>query len=159
MSIPNVTLSAGSGLKAINTILRMGNNGSPLVYNAVGNQAKIGNKFSTEKADTTNQGTVWDQSIPTRLMAGAMSVEIFYIPNSPGQEGTTGLVGHSLVSPGALGTVFRNQEVRPWSLTYPDGSGFFFEGYILDLPIEADPAGKALTIAMTIQITGEPVCF
>ena len=69
MSLQNVNLTAGSGIPAVGTTLSVGNNGSPLIYNLIGNQAKISTSYKTDSADTTNQGSQWDQSIPTLLVA------------------------------------------------------------------------------------------
>jgi hypothetical protein len=154
MSLQNVNLTAGSGIPAVGTILAVGNNASPLVYNPIGNQAKISTDTKTDTADTTNQGSQWDQSIPTLLVGGEISVEIFYIPNTPGADGTTGLVGHAATSPGAIMDMFVNQSIRPWKLTWPDGSSQYFEGYISAAPITSDPTGKALMLAMKLKITG-----
>jgi hypothetical protein len=154
MSLQNVNLTEGSGIPAVGTILAVGNNGSPLIYNAIGNQAKIGTNTKTDTADTTNQGSQWDQSIPTLLVGGDISVEIFYDPSSPGSDNATGLVGHSATSPGALLDMFYNQQIRPWKLTWPDATGAYFTAYITDVPVSSDPNGKALTIAMKLKITG-----
>jgi hypothetical protein len=158
MAIQNVNLPQGSGIPAVGTLLAMGNNGSPLVYNPVGNQGNIKNAFKAETADTTNQGVIWRQMIATLLDAGKMDVMIHFIPDSVGRDNASGLLGHSLVSPGALGDVFRRQELRPWKLTYPDGSGFYFEAFIVDFPIEADLT-KDLILNMGLQMSGEPVPF
>jgi hypothetical protein len=154
MSLTNVNLAAGSGIPAVGTTLAVGNNGSPLIYNLIGNQAKISTSYKTDSADTTNQGSQWDQSIPTLLVGGEISVEIFYIPDTPGADNTTGLVGHAATSPGAIVTMWANQQIRPWKLTWPDGSAQYFEAYILEQPVTSDPTGKALMMSMKIKITG-----
>ena len=154
MSLQNVNLPQGSGIPAVGTTLAVGNNGSPLLYNLIGNQAKITFGPKTDSADTTNQGSEWDQSIPTLLVGGELGVEIFYIPDTPGKDGTTGLVGHGAASSGALMQMFYNQQIRPWLLTWPDASGAYFEAYILDAPVTSDPTGKALMISMKLKITG-----
>lgn len=150
----NVNLPEGSGLPAVGTQLAVGNNASPLVYNPIGNQAKISTDTKTDTADTTNQGSQWDQSIPTLLVGGEISVEIFYQPSSLGADGTTGLVGHAATSPGALVDMFVNQQIRPWRLTWPDGSAQYFEAYISTMPVTSDPTGKALMISCKVHITG-----
>lgn len=154
MSLQNVNLPQGSGIPAVGTTLAVGNNGSPLLYNLIGNQAKITFGPKTDTADTTNQGSEWDQSIPTLLVGGEPGVEIFYIPNTPGKDGATGLVGHAATDQGALMGMFYNQEIRPWKLVWPDGSGAYFEAFIMETPVTADPTGKALTISMKLKITG-----
>lgn len=153
-TLTNVNLSEGSGIPAVGTILSVGNNGSPLIYNPIGNQAKIGTNVKTDSADTTNQGSQWDQSIPTLLVGGEISVELFFDPNTAGADGTTGIVGHSATSPGAIFDMFYNQQIRPWKLTWPDGTGQYFMAYITDVPVASDPTGKALTVAMKLKITG-----
>lgn len=154
MSLQNVNLIQGSGLPAVGTILAVGNNGSPLVYNPIGNQAKITTDLKTDTADTTNQGSQWDQSIPTLLVGGEVSVEVFYQPSSQGADGTTGLVGHAAADSGALVDMLVNQQIRPWRLTWPDGSAQYFEAYPSTAPVTSDPTGKALMMAFKIKITG-----
>ena len=158
MSLQNVNLGA-SGLPAVGTVLCVGNNASPLVYNPIGNQAKIATDTKVENANTTNQGSQWDQSIPTLLVGGEVSVEIFYDPNTPGMDNATGIVGHAATSPGALIDMFANSQIRPWKLIWPDGSGMYFEAYISSVPVTSDPTGKALMLAMKIKITGAILYF
>lgn len=154
MSLQNVNLTQGSGLPAVGTTLAVGDAGSPLIYNLVGNQAKIGTTLKVDSADTTNQGSQWAQSIPTLLVGGEIAVEIFYEPSSVGEDNATGLVGHSATSPGALMYMFLNEQIRPWKLTWPDGTGFYFMAFISDVPVTSDPTGKALMLAMKIKVTG-----
>ena len=153
-SLQNINLSEGSGIPAVGTLLSVGNNGSPLIYNPIGNQAKITFGPKTDSADTTNQGVAWDQSIPTLLVGGEPGVEIFYDPTTPGQDGTTGIVGHAANDAGALMQMFYNQSIRPWKITWPDGAGAYFEAYVLEAPVTSDPTGKALMISMKLKITG-----
>jgi hypothetical protein len=155
LSLTNVNLTQGSGIPAVGTTLSVGNNGSPLVYNLIGNQAKITFGPKVDSADTTNQGSQWDQSIPTLLVGGEVGVEIFYIPNTPGKDGTTGLVGHAATDQGALMGMFYNEEIRPWLIQWPSNNGgAYFEAYILEAPVTSDPTGKALMISMKLKITG-----
>ena len=164
MSLPNLNLVTGGGGPAAGTILAVGNTASPLVYNPIGQQAKITTALKTDTANTTNQGggadgRAWDQSIPTLLVGGEVGVEINYSPNTPGQDNATGTVGHSATSPGALMTMFIQQQIRPWKVTWPDGTGGYFLAYIMDVPVTADPSGKALTLAMKLKITGAYLPF
>ena len=166
MAIPNVNLSAGSGIPSTGTILAIGNNGSPLVYNPIGNQAKITFNPKVDTADTTNQGSQWDQSIPTLYVGGEPSVEIFYDPSTPGQDNSTGLVGHGAVSAGAFMQIFYNQlggtvtnPPRPYKLTWPDGSGVYFSAWIMDANVTSDPTGKALKLEAKLKITGQVIPF
>lgn len=155
MSLQNVNLTQGSGLPAVGTTLAVGNNGSPLVYNLIGNQAKIATDLKTDTADTTNQGSEWDQSIPTLLVGGEVSVEIFYQPSSQGADGLSNvLVGHAAADAGALVSMLVNQQIRPWRLTWPDGSAQYFEAFPTTAPVTSDPTGKALMMAFKIKITG-----
>lgn len=155
MSIPNINLAGGSGIPAVGSILAVGNNGSPLLYNDVGNASNIKMGLKAEQADTTNMGTVWKQSIPTLLDAGTMTVELHFIPDSVGQDNTTGLEGHGFSATGALGDIFAGREIRPWKITWPDGTFYIFNAFILDYPIDANVT-KDLMINMTLQITGQP---
>ena len=61
MSVTNVNLPGGSGLPAVGSVLWIASQGSPQVYNPIGNQGNIDWSIKTEMADTTNQGTPWRQ--------------------------------------------------------------------------------------------------
>ncbi len=156
MSLQNVNLTE-SGIPAVGTQLAVNaNNGSPATYLTLGNQAKITTNTKTDSADTTNQGVDWDQSIPTLHVGGEIGVEIFYIPDS---SNTATLLGHSATDGNTLLGMFLANEVLPWRYTYPDGKGFFFDGYVLEVPVTSDPTGKALMISTKIKTTGKWIPF
>lgn len=146
-----------SGIPAIGTVISVSNLGSPVVYNPIGNQANISENMKVEAADTTNQGTRWKQQIPTLFDPGTEVIDIHMIPNSIGVDGTTGIVGHSFITPGALGNMFVNQEIRQWKKEYPDGSTEYFQAFLLDFPVTSDVA-KDIMLKLTLQRTG-PVTF
>jgi hypothetical protein len=153
MAIQNINLTAGSGMPAVGSQLYLQNLQSPAVYNLVGN---VGNqKWSpvAKTADTTNQGTVWMQSIPTILDGAKFTVELFFIPGSAGSEEAVGLEGHGFVS--GLGWLFTQRQVRQWKLIWPDASVMFFSAYITDFPVDM-AVEKALSVSMTLTVTGQP---
>jgi hypothetical protein len=156
MSNININLPYGSGEPGVNTILRLANLGSPQIYNPVGNVGNIKWGLKNKGADTTNQGVSFTQSIPTVTDVGTFTADLHFIPSSTGSDGVAGLEGHGFDS--GLGQIFTLKQVRPWSVTFPDGTGAYFMGYILDFPIDA-AIEKDLMVNMTIQVSGEPIFF
>lgn len=157
MSITPINLPYGSGEPGVGSQLSLLNLESPAVYVLVGNLGtqKWGLKVKT--ADTTNQGTVWTQSIPTLLDGATFAAELFFVPSSAGSEEThTGLEGHGFVS--GLGWIMTQRQVRQWKLVWPDGSGMFFSAYLTDFPIDMKVDG-VLTAQATLTVTGQPTFF
>lgn len=154
-TLQDITLPAGSGLPALGTILFMSNQGSPAVFNPVGNLSNLKINFKTMSADTTNMGTPWTQSIPTLLSGDTLSGELHFIPNSAGKDNTTGTVGHSFGLPGAIGQVFASRQVREYEIVYPDGTSCFFQAFVENYPVDAN-VEKDLKINITWKITGQP---
>lgn len=150
--VPN-TLSQGSGIPAIGTILSLGNLGSPQVYNAVGNQGNVKWDPKNKHAETTNMGTAWTQFIPTISDGGSVTGEFHFIPGSSGSDGLTALEGHSFSS--GLGYIFKNRQTRQWKLTFPDGTVEAFDAFITDFSIDAS-VDKDLMLHITLQVTGQP---
>ena len=84
MSIENINLSGGSGVPAVGTILSVLTQTSPGDYLAIGNLGNWDLPLERAVADTTNQGTIWKQSIGTLFDGGKISAEIHFVPGSPG---------------------------------------------------------------------------
>lgn len=156
MSALNPVNLTESGIPAVGTQLAVSNGLSPITYLSLGNQAKINTNTKTDSADTTNQGVDWDQSIPTLKVGGEIGVEIFYIPDS---HNTVSLLGHCATDGDTLLGHFLAQTVSGWRLTFPDGKGWFFDAYVLEVPVTSDPTGKALMISTKVKITGAMVPF
>ena len=156
MPLTPITLPGGSGIPAVGTILSISNLGSPPVFIPLGNVGNIKWDMKTKSADTTNQGTVWEQSIPTLLSAGTVTFDIHFIPGSPGRDGLSSIVpeGHSFSS--GLGYIFINQQIRTYTFRFPDGTLEVFTGYIEDFPIEAH-VDKDLLSNIKLKVTGQPV--
>ncbi len=153
MSLQNITLSQGAGIPAVGTILKLGNLGSPQVYNPIGNAGTQKWTLKTKSADTTNMGTAWTQSIPTLLDGGTYTVQTYFVPGSAGVDGTTGIEGHSFSS--GLGYIYQNRQIRQFQLVFPDGTVELFSAYILDFTL-SESVDKTLVLDMTLQVTGQP---
>lgn len=156
MAITPITLSAGSGEATVGSILYLLNLQSPAVYNPVGNVGNMKMNMKVKDADTTNQGTIWTQGIPTLLEGGSYSFDLHFIPASAGSEGAVGIEGHSFLS--GLMWIFTQRQIRTWKLIWPDNSGVFFTAYISETPIDMN-LEKDLMAAVVIKITGQPQFF
>jgi|HubBroStandDraft_4_1064222.scaffolds.fasta_scaffold01415_5 hypothetical protein len=158
MPLENITLPEGSGIPSVGSILGLFNGASPGVYNPVGNFAAGTMDMKTVTADTTNMGTFWKQHIVALLDAGTFDGTIYFVPDSEGQANTVGIVGHSFTSPGALGYIYANGLVWPYSLTFPDGSHILFSATIDSFPIDMN-VEKPLMVKIKFGITGAPQFF
>lgn len=157
-TIQNINLPGGSGTPSVGTILSLFNTSSPGVYNPIGNFSGGTFAMKAVTADTTNMGTAWKQHIVTLMDAGTVDGELHFVPASPGQVHTVGLVGHSFTAPGAIGYVFVNQTTmgpQQYSLAFPDGSTVFFSATIDDFPIAFAPE-KDLMVKLKFGVTGQP---
>lgn len=154
--ITPINLPYGSGEPAVGSQLSLLNLESPATYNLVGNAGNQKWGLKVKNADTTNQGTVWTQSIPTLLDGGAFNCDLHFIPSSTGSEEAVGLEGHGFVS--GLGWIATQRQTRQWKLVWPDGSGMFFSAYITDFPVDMN-LEKDLMANMTLTVVGQPEFF
>lgn len=157
MSIENITLPQGSGLPSVGSILSIFT-GSPATYNPIGNISNLSWDMKAVTADTTNMGTAWKQHIVTLMDAGTISGDLYFIPDSSGNEG--GIVGHSFTDTDALGEIFATQASggdvsRSYTLDFPDGITFMFDATIDDFPIDMN-VEKPLMSKIKFGVTGEP---
>lgn len=153
MSIENINLSGGSGVPAVGTILSVLTQTSPGDYLAIGNLGVMDWPISRAVAETTNQGTVWDQSVGTLFTGGEFSAEFHYVPGSVGID-PSGAFGHGFAS--GLGFLFNQfNTLLYFSLTFPGGQQIFFTGHIVKFPISMD-FSKDLIVKMAIKVSGQP---
>lgn len=156
MSLVNVTLNTNNsagGEAAVGSVLWIGTNGSPTTYKPLGNVGNEDWPLKLNEVDVTNQGTNWKRMLGTLFDGGKFTAEIFFIPNSPGND-SSGAFGHSFAT--GLGAVFTAGQPVPWKLVFPDGTIEYFVGTITDFPINMDLT-KALSIKMVITVTGQPI--
>jgi hypothetical protein len=154
MSIENITLSGGSGIPAVGTILSVLTQTSPGDYLAIGNMGNIDWPLSRATADTTNQGTPWKQSVGTLFTGGDISAEFHYVPGSAGID-PSGAFGHGFAS--GLGYLFTQlNTLLNFSITGPGGQQIFFTGHITKFPLAFDLT-KDIMVKMTIEVSGQPV--
>lgn len=156
MSITSINLPYGSGEPSVGSILSLLNLQSPAVYNPIGNAGKQKWGMKVKNADTTNQGTVWTQSIPTLCDGGSYNIDLHLIPSSQGVEEGVGIEGHGFVS--GLGWIATQRQTRQWKMVWPDGSGMFFSAYFSDFPVDMD-MDKDLMSNVTLTVTGQPLFF
>ena len=154
MSIENITLSGGSGIPTVGTILSVLTQTSPGDYLAVGNVGNHDLPLERATADTTNQGTPWHQSVGTLFNGGKYSCEIHYVPGSPGID-PSGAFGHGFAT--GLGYLFTQlNTLLNFALTFPGGQQIFFAGHITKFPINMDLT-KDLMVKLEIEVSGQPV--
>jgi hypothetical protein len=154
MSIPNVTLAAGSGQAAVGSVLYIATNLSPNTFLPIGNQGDIKWDQKNKTADTTNQGLSFMQSIPTITDPGTVTVKMHMIPSSLSTD-SSGNFGHGFTS--GLGQIFTSKQIRQFKFVFSDGvTTEYFEGYITDFPIDA-AVEKDIEVELKIQVTGEPI--
>jgi hypothetical protein len=154
MSIENINLSGGSGVPAVGTILSVLTQTSPGVYLAIGNLGNWDLPLERAVADTTNQGTIWKQSIGTLFDGGKISAEIHFVPGSAGID-PSGAFGHGFAS--GLGYLFTQfNTLLNFSLTAPGGQQCFFTGHITKFPLSFDLT-KDIMVKMEITVSGQPV--
>lgn len=152
--IENVTLSGGSGIPAVGTVLAIGVQVSPLSYLAIGNLGNLDWPIKRAVADTTNMGTIWKQSIGTLLDGGVFTADMHYIPGSVGID-PSGAFGHNFQT--GLGSYFVEfNTLLYFSLTFPGGQQIYFTGHITEFNITMN-LEKDLMAKISIQVSGQPV--
>ena len=160
MSVTNVNLPGGSGLPAVGSVLWIASQGSPQVYNPIGNQGNIDWSIKTEMADTTNQGTPWRQRIATLHDGDKLTAEIHFLPSGGGgaHDGAVfdGVTPYSPSFANGLGAVFTQGQLRQYKIVFPDGTTWFMQAIITDFPINMDLT-KDLICKVVFQISGEPL--
>ena len=110
----------------------------------------------TDTADTTNQGNQWEQSIPTSAdRRGMLGRNLLRAQHSRRRTARPALWDTRLPVPAHWCYMFANQQIRPWKLSWPDGSSPVFRGLHLDASRRSsDPNGKMLMSTMKLHITG-----
>lgn len=155
--ITPINLPYGSGEPAVGSLLKLLTLNSPGVYAPIGNLGNMKWGLKVKDADTTNQGTVWTQGIPTLIEGGTLTADLHLIPSSAGADfDANTLEGHSFTS--GLGEIATTRQVRQYSLTWPDGSGMFFSAYITDFPVDMN-VDKDILSNVTFKVTGAPTFF
>ena len=139
-----------AAVAAINTLLKMGNNGSPQTFLTVANVGDItGPTLQTDVVDVTSQstGVPWSQKFPTLLNAGDLSFPCFFVPNS---TSTGSELGHE-----ELLYAFVNRVQHDWQLVFPDvgATTWSFQGWVTKFNMKA-PVKGVLTADVMITLTG-----
>jgi hypothetical protein len=154
MAIENITLTGGSGIPAVGTIISVLTQTSPGAYLAIGNVGNIKWSLKREIADTTNQGTAWKQSVATLWDGGTVSFDMHYIPGSPGID-TSGAFGHNFQT--GLGSLFLEfNTLLSFQINYPNATQVFFNAHITEFQQTLDLTKDAMA-AITLTVSGQPV--
>lgn len=146
---------------AINTLLKIGNLGSPITFNTIANVGDMSPAIGMKAdiVDVTSHSTTvpWRQKITTLLDNGDLSFKLFFIPSSAGSDGTPNTpYGHDGTN--GLLAVFTGRQLREYQLVFPDAAAttYYFQGYISKFNITSKVAG-VLEADVTITLTGQPV--
>ncbi len=154
-----------AALPAINTLLKIGDQGSPEAFNLIANVGDMNEILSmtADKVDVTSHSTTvpWSQNIPTLLNGGNVTFPLFFIPSSGSPA--TGVIGHSFS--GGIGKYFVNRGASAsqpgtainFQITFPDAAQttYFFSGFIYDFKMKA-PVKGVETAEITIGVTSAP---
>lgn len=152
-------MSIAQAQPAINTLLKIANEGSPLVYNVIANVGDLtGPSMMGNVVDVTSHSTLvpWAQKIVTLLDNGDITLPCYFIPSSPGSDGIPNTPeGHNGTN--GLLSVFTQRQLRQYSLTFPDTAAttYYMEGYITKFSFKA-PVKGVLTADVTFTFTSEP---
>lgn len=150
----NLNLPEGSGIPAVGSVLSILSLAGG--YKPIGNLGNMKWGLKILDADTTNQGTVWKQGIPTLRDGNTITGDLHFIPGSPGADVSGALEGHSFID--GLGFIAIDADVRQYRLVWPDGSGMFFSAYMTEFPIDMS-VEKDLLCSVTFKVTGQPTFF
>jgi hypothetical protein len=152
-------MSIPAAQPAINTVLKIGNEGSPMVFNSIANIGDLtGPTMMATVVDVTSQssGAPWAQKVVTLLDNGDITLPLFFIPSSAGSDGIPATPeGHNGTN--GLLSVFTQRQLRAYQLVFPDGPAttYNFQGYISKFSFKA-PVKGVLTADCTFTFTGEP---
>lgn len=145
---------------AINTLFKIGNQGSPQTFNVIANVGDLtGPTMSGNVVDVTSHstGNPWRQKIVTLLDNGDVTLPLFFIPSSSGSDGQSNTpFGHNGTN--GLLAVFTARQLREYSITFPDAAAttWYMQGYITKFSMTAPVAG-VLTSSTTFTMTTEPI--
>jgi predicted secreted protein len=140
---------SAAALAAINTLLKVGDGGSPETFNTianVGDYTPISPSGAVVDVTSHSTGVPWRQKIITLLDAGKVQAKIFYIPTGTTHNVATGLLGF-----------LTNRTLKNWKIVWPDSGSttFAFSGYVTAFQPTAPVAG-VVEATLTIEITGQP---
>jgi Lambda phage tail tube protein, TTP len=158
-SLPFILGTIAAAQPAINTLLKIANEGSPILYNTIANVGDLtGPTMMAKVVDVTSHstGSPWTEKITTLLDGGDITLPLFFVPSSPGSDGQANTpFGHDGTN--GLLSVFTQRQLRNYSITFPDAAAttYYFEGYVSKFSMKAAVAG-VLTADVTFTITGEP---
>jgi hypothetical protein len=152
-------MSIAQAQPAINTLLKMADEGSPLTYNVIANVGDLtGPSMSGNVVDVTSHSTMvpWAQKIVTLLDNGDITLPLYFVPSSPGSDGTPNTPeGHNGTN--GLLSVFTQRQLRQFSITFPDAAAttWYMEGYVTKFSMKA-PVKGVLTADVTLTMTSMP---
>ena len=135
-----------AAIAAINTLLSLGDSGSPPSFSVIANISDItGPQLAATVVDVTSHSTTvpWRQRIPTLLDVGDLTCKLWFVPGSTGHQ--------------QLLDIFAGRNLEQYTITWPQVGAptWWFEAYITKFSITAAVAG-ALEATVTFSGTTEP---
>lgn len=130
--------------------LAIGAAGSPTTYTFLANCiSDIQAGGSTKMVDVTPHGpSNWTQMFPTLNTWGPIDITVAFVAGSTG-DGSAGMTS-------GLGSVWSNNVLREYSLTFPDGTVWYWAAYISKFVVKSQVNG-IIEAAVTFDPLGEPI--
>ena len=113
----------------------------------IGEVISLGIVISADSIDATQTTKAYQQSIPSTINAGVISVSLFY-------DGSNGAEAEDFIAE------LKKKRISLWTIDFAGGTGpsngrFQSLGYVTSAAITASVA-SVITMAITIQLTDEP---
>lgn len=136
-------------IKTFGVLLKAGDGGDPEAFTAVAEVKNVGGpSFSRDGEDATHHQSsgAWEESVPTILRSGEISLEVNLIPADPTHDASTGVLADLV-----------GGDVRNWQLVLPDTdeTTWSFAGYVNKYET-GFPVSGVLTASIGIKLTGQP---
>ena len=147
-----------SALAAINTLLEIGDGGSPEHFARIANCGDLtGPGISGNVVDVTSHstGTPWREKVVTLLDPATVGTTLYFIPSSGGPTGTPLVIGHDGTN--GLLSKFTSRVLMNCKLIFPDTASttYLFQAYLTKFNFK-EPVAGVVTADVEFTLTGEP---
>jgi hypothetical protein len=125
-----VVSSFGAQLATAGFEIAIGTAASPPVYTVVANCSDMTLPAKSDTVDVTNFGDSYHRRAATLLDLGKITCKIFWRPEEPTHDATTGLRG-----------LWINRTLAPVEFIYPDGATDAFNAYVTGFSVTGKVGG------------------